>query len=68
MLQQELSRRIGEDGQVVSSRFTVSEGDGLLYVAFHAECLEKVGEPVPLTEEEIYSINAKIPKTEDTDT
>ena len=68
MLSAELSRRMGEEGEIISSRFTCTEGDGLLYVTLHAECSEKAGTAVPLDAEDIYLINSKIPKTEDTDT
>lgn len=68
MLSEELARRMGEDGEIVSARFTATEGDGLLYVTLHAECNERTGMAVPLDAEDIYLINSKIPKTEDTDT
>lgn len=68
MLSEELARRMGEDGEIISARFTATTGDGLLYVTLHAECNERTGTAVPLDAEDIYLINSKIPKTEDTDT
>lgn len=41
-LTQRLLREIGEDGEVRSSAFSVSERDGMLYVTLHAECLEDI--------------------------
>lgn len=68
MLSDELSDRLGGEGGILSQTFTVSESGGLLRVTLHAECLERAGTAVPLTEEELYLIDSKTTQTEDTDT
>lgn len=67
-LMEELMRDIGEDGEILSSAFTASEQDGLLYVTLRAECREEIGCTVPLGEAELMDIQSKIPETEEADT
>lgn len=67
-LMTELVGRIGEEGEVASAVFTASEQDGMLYVTLHAECRERIGRSVPLTAEELWLIQSKIPQTEDSAT
>ena len=50
-LTEELTRRIGESGEIVSARFSVTETDGLLRVTLRAECAESIGVTVPLVRE-----------------
>ena len=61
----ELSRRIGEDGEIVSTEFSVWEAGGMTYCTLAAECTERIGRTVPLTEGDLAAIEAKIPKTEE---
>ncbi len=67
-LMTELLQDIGEEGEVLSSAFTSSERDGVLYVTLRAECREEIGRTVPLTEAELMDIQSKIPETEEADT
>lgn len=67
-LMEELLEDIGSEGEVVSSAFTATEADGVLYVTLRAECHEQIGAARPLTEQDLWDIEAKIPKTEETDT
>ena len=67
-LMEELCEDIGEDGEVISTAFTASEQNGVLYVTLRAECREEIGCTVPLTEAEYMDIQWKIPDTEETDT
>lgn len=60
-----LRERIGENGSVTESVFTASVTDGVLYVTLRAECSEKVGVTVPLTEEERFAIRSAISDTEE---
>lgn len=60
MLMQTLAREIGEDGTVSSAAFTASEEDGVLRVTLRAECEEQIGVLVPLTEEQVEDIEARI--------
>ena len=62
-LREELVRRIGETGEIVSEEYSVWEADGMTYVSLAAECREQIGETVPLTAGEIAEIESKIPKT-----
>ena len=44
-LRQLLRQRLASElsgGEILTERFTVSEGDGLLYVTLRAECLERI--------------------------
>lgn len=67
-LMADLLAEIGAEGEVLSSSFTASEEDGVLYVTLRAECHEQIGTPRLLTEQDLWDIEAKIPKTEETDT
>ena len=62
-LRDELTRRIGGTGEIVSEEYSVWTADGMTYVTLAAECREQIGVTVPLTAEEIAGIEAKIPKT-----
>ncbi len=53
MLEEELSRRIGEEGEAVEVKYTASEANGVLYVTLRAECLEPIGVPSPIEANEI---------------
>lgn len=64
-LMAELMSRIGEDGEIVSSEFSTWEADGMTYCTLAAECTERIGRTVPLTEGDLAAIEAKIPKTEE---
>ena len=57
--------KIGQDGQVLQSRFNASEKNGVLYVTLRAECREQIGGEVPLTAEDLAAIQAKIPVKEE---
>ena len=65
LLAARLERLVGQDGEIVSSAFSASEGDGALYVTLRAECREQIGREEPLTEADLASIQEKIPKTEE---
>ena len=65
LLMAELEGRIGEDGEIVSCEFTASAADGMLYVTLRAECEERIGKPVPLTDGDLRAIQAKMPTTAD---
>ena len=65
LLYGELKERIGPEGEILSASSRVWEENGLLCVTLSAECRERIGEAVPLTEEEIGAVYAKIPKTEE---
>ena len=67
-LMAELLEDIGDEGEILSSAFTASERDGVLYVTLRAECREEIGCTVPLTEEELMDIQSKLPDTEEADT
>lgn len=67
-LMEELLEDIGEDGEILSSAFTASEQNGVLYVTLRAECREEIGCTEPLTEAELVDIQSKIPDTEEADT
>lgn len=58
-LKQELSERLmselGDDGQVVSTTYTLSKSGGMLYVTLRAECTEDIAGMVAMTQEEIHS-------------
>lgn len=43
ILMDELSFRIGADGEVCSHTFSINEEDGLLLVTLRAECLQEIG-------------------------
>ena len=58
---------IGEDGEILSQKFTASQSDGTMYVTLRAECREQIGREVPLTEEDLWEIQLKIPNTEEED-
>lgn len=60
LLMQALLDAIGEDGTVTEAQFTASEKDGALRVTLRAECVEQIGVSVPLTEDEIAAIEARI--------
>lgn len=62
-LREELVRRIGAEGQIVSEEYAVWEAEGFVYVTLEAECLERIGRTEPLTEAELAHICAKIPDT-----
>ena len=62
ILHEELSRRIGKTGEIVSEDYAVWEADGLTYVTLSAECREQIGVTEPLTAEEIAAIEARIPR------
>jgi len=62
VLHEELSRRIGETGEIVSEEYAVWQADGLTYVTLAAECREQIGVTEPLTAEEIAAIEARIPR------
>lgn len=47
LLRQRLLAELSE-GEILTERFTVSEGDGLLYVTLRAECLERIDREEPL--------------------
>ena len=64
-LMEALTAAIGEDGQIVSFDYTHSQSDDALYVTLRAECREKIGTEVPLTAEDLWEIESKIPKTEE---
>lgn len=67
-LMEELLGDIGENGEVLSSSFTSSQEDGVLYVTLRAECREEIGCTAPLTETDRMDIQSKLPETEETDT
>ena len=67
-LMESLLADIGAEGEILSSSFTASESGGLLYVTLRAECCEQIGVSRALTEQDYWDIEAKIPKTEETDT
>ncbi|MBQ2895197.1 MAG: sporulation protein YqfD [Oscillospiraceae bacterium] len=48
-LRQTLRTELGDTGSIVSERFTVSQGDGLLYVTLRAECTERIDSETPYT-------------------
>ncbi|MBQ3010775.1 MAG: sporulation protein YqfD [Oscillospiraceae bacterium] len=55
-LMEVLKYEIGEDGSVITADFaTLSKNDGMT-VTMMAECLEKIGEEVPISEEELRQI------------
>ena len=47
-LMDRLIARIGDEGRIVSSSYSYSERDGLIFVTLRAECLEKTGETRPI--------------------
>lgn len=57
--------RLGDGGEIVSEAYAAWEADGLSCVTLEAECRERVGVSVPLSEGELASISAKIPRTEE---
>ena len=63
-----LEQSVGEDGEILSASFTASEGDGVMYVTLHAECREPIGRDQPLTAEDLYDIQIRIPRIEEDDT
>lgn len=67
-LQNRLIRRLrlslGDEGEILSLRFSQSESDGMLYVTMYAECSESIGRTAPMTAAQIA---AKSPQTEDND-
>ncbi len=63
-LMETLTGQLGEDGEVLSSRFSASSEDGALYVTLRAECREQIGVSAPLTDDDLAEIQAKIPQTE----
>lgn len=67
LLLETLEGQLSEGGSVVETSFTASQTDGVLTVTLRAECLEQIAKTVPLTEEELLEIQAKIPSTEETD-
>ena len=62
LLHEELLRRLGETGEIVSEEYAVWEADGLTYVTLTAECREQIGVTEPLTAAEIAEIEARIPR------
>ncbi|MCD8321437.1 MAG: sporulation protein YqfD [Oscillospiraceae bacterium] len=65
MLLAALSEELGQTGEILSARFTASNGDGVLYVTLFAECQEQIAQAVPMTAEEILEIQEKIVVTEE---
>ena len=65
VLEAELMRRLGPGGELVSAQWRSWEEDGLSYLTLSAECRERLGQTVPLTEAELSAIYAKLPDTED---
>ena len=59
-LMQTLTASIGEDGQVLTSRFTASQADGALYVTLRAECREQIGTAVPFTDQDLAEVRDKV--------
>ena len=47
-LTEELERRLGGAGEVVSTSFSAAESDGALHVTLRAECLQDIAEETPL--------------------
>ncbi len=64
-LMETLTGQLGEDGEVLSSRFSASGSNGALYVTLRAECREQIGVSAPLTDDGLAEIQAKIPSTDD---
>lgn len=46
-LRRQLLTELGDGGEIVTERFSVSEGDGLLYVTLRAECTERIDTETP---------------------
>ena len=62
LLHEELARRIGETGEIISEEYSVWEAEGMTYVTLAAECREQIGVTEPLTAAEIAAIEARIPR------
>ena len=59
-LRETLADAIGEDGEVLSSRFSASMEDGALYGTLRAECREQIGQTVPFTDEDLAEVQDKV--------
>ena len=46
-LREELERRLGEEGEILRSSLTRSEGEGTYYLTLRAECLQRIDREVP---------------------
>ncbi len=60
-----LDDRLGDTGKLVAAEWSSWEEDGWLFVTLSAECRERVGVTVPLTEAGLAAVYEKIPKTEE---
>ena len=52
LLLSQLEKELGEQGRITSTRFAADVRDGALLVTMTAECLEQIGEQVPIETEE----------------
>jgi similar to stage IV sporulation protein len=48
----QLEKQLGTEGSITSTRFAAVERNGVLLVTMTAECLEQIGEQVPIETEE----------------
>ena len=55
-LMEELKRRIGEDGSVTTVSYAATSRESGMTVTLMAECLEEIGEEVPISAEELQQI------------
>lgn len=61
-LREELMERLGDRGAIVSEDYTVWQAGGFTLVTLEAECLERLGVTVPLTDERLAEISARTQK------
>ncbi len=54
-LTQRLRSALGDEGEILKTRFTQSEADGFTVVTLYAECSEPIGVTQPMTAEQIAS-------------
>ena len=57
-LMETLKQKIGEEGSVTTADFAEVPRDGGMTVTLMAECLEEIGEEVPISEEELQQIQS----------
>ena len=54
-----LKEEIGEDGEIISMKFSASEDNGLLYVTLRSECIEQIADIREMTDAELRQIETE---------
>lgn len=59
-LTQRLRLALGDEGEILSLRFSQWKSEGWLFVTLHAECSESIGQTVPMTAAQIAAKSTQI--------